>query len=262
VPSATREALVTARRALAGATPTAATGPELLAAARAIGGNSQLRSALADPSREVSERQTLSDRAFAGLGDPARAVLRAIAGARWSDPAHLVEGVEEVGVRALVVAAPAGTRIEDELFAVGSTVSGDAELELAVGSKLVGPEPKLQLVDRLFAGKVGDETLQIVRHLVQRPGRHRMAESLRWAQDVVADASDVLVATVTVAAPLPAEQTARLESALGAQYDRTVRTNQIVDPRVLGGVRVQIGDDVIDGTVAARLADLRLQLAG
>jgi len=262
VASATREALVAARRALAGSSPGITTGAELLAAARAIGGNSQLRAALADPSRDTADRQALADRAFASLGDAARTVLRAVAGERWSAPAHLVEGVEEIGVRALVSTTTGDARIEDELFSVGSVIERDPQLELAVGSKLVSREPKLELVERLFGARVSEPTLEIVRHLVQRPGRHRMAESLRWVQEVVADASDVVVAAVTVATPLPAEQSARLEQALGAQYGRTVRLNQIVDPRVLGGVRVQIGDDVIDGTVAARLADLRLQLAG
>jgi F-type H+-transporting ATPase subunit delta len=49
---------------------------------------------------------------------------------------------------------------------------------------------------------------------------------------------------------------------LGRQYHTTVHLNVVVDPDVLGGVRVEIGDEVIDGTIASRLDDARRSLAG
>jgi F-type H+-transporting ATPase subunit delta len=54
----------------------------------------------------------------------------------------------------------------------------------------------------------------------------------------------------------------RLQGALARQYDRPVHLNVVVDPEVVGGVKVEIGDDVIDGTVASRLDDARRRLAG
>ena len=70
------------------------------------------------------------------------------------------------------------------------------------------------------------------------------------------------IATVTSATPLSTEQLARLERGLQAQSGRPIRFDTIVDPAVLGGIRVQIGDDVIDGSVASRLSSLRQKLAG
>ena len=54
----------------------------------------------------------------------------------------------------------------------------------------------------------------------------------------------------------------RVAEVLGSQYDTTVHLNVIVDPDVLGGVRVEIGDEVIDGTIASRLDDARRRLVG
>jgi F-type H+-transporting ATPase subunit delta len=65
-----------------------------------------------------------------------------------------------------------------------------------------------------------------------------------------------------VAAPLSEDHAERLATALGQQYDKKIHLNVIVDPEVLGGVRVQIGDDVIDSTIASRLAEAQRRLAG
>jgi F-type H+-transporting ATPase subunit delta len=70
------------------------------------------------------------------------------------------------------------------------------------------------------------------------------------------------VATVRVARELSDADRLRLQTSLAAQYGRDVHLNVVVDPEVLGGIRVEIGDDVIDGTVASRLHDARRKLAG
>ena len=70
------------------------------------------------------------------------------------------------------------------------------------------------------------------------------------------------VATVHVARALADADQQRLASALAAQYGRPVHLNIVIDPQVLGGLRVEIGDDVIDGTVVSRLDDARRKIAG
>ena len=68
--------------------------------------------------------------------------------------------------------------------------------------------------------------------------------------------------TVRSARPLTDSDRARLEKALSAKYGKAVHTNVVVDPDLLGGIKVEIGDDVIDGTVSSRLDDARRRLAG
>ena len=97
---------------------------------------------------------------------------------------------------------------------------------------------------------------------MQSPRGRRIGELLSGAAEAVAQAAHRQTATVTAAAPLSAAQQKRLAAALTVQYGIETRLDVIVDPAVLGGLRVQVGDEVVDGTVSARLTDLRLQLAG
>jgi F-type H+-transporting ATPase subunit delta len=261
--SASRDALAAAKRTLAAAGGVSlATGEQLLAAGRVIESSGQLRSVLADPAVDSDRKAGLLKSIFGALDPAAAQVLTGAVSSRWSTPGELVAGIEELGIRAIAISAGPDARIENELFAFSSTVSTDHELELAVGSKLGAPEAKAALVDALLAGKAQPATLVIVRHLVQSPRGRRIGQLLSGAADIIADAQGAIVATVTSAVrPAPAQLTA-LEKALATRYGRSLRINLIIDPTIVGGLRVQVGDDVIDGTVASRLADLRIRLAG
>ncbi|RFA09603.1 F0F1 ATP synthase subunit delta [Subtercola boreus] len=264
--SATREALASSKKALA-ALPTGAltlsTGEDLFAAGRIIGESAQFRSLLGDPSTEPAAKKALINAVFsAGLGADALSLLTAITTAHWSTPDELLAGIEEIALRVVAATVPAGTSIESELFAFGEAVASDAGLELAIGSTLGSPAAKVSLIDALLEGKASEQTVVIVRHLVQQPRGRRIAELLGRAADIVADAANQSIATVTSATPIAPEQLARLTTALGRSYGRELKINQIVDPTILGGLRVEIAGDVIDGSIEARLNDLRLRLAG
>ncbi|MBC7442220.1 MAG: F0F1 ATP synthase subunit delta [Ramlibacter sp.] len=262
--SATREALASSRAALAahGSTADLATGESLLNAGRVIGDSSQLLSALVDPAADAAAKGALVRAVFASaLAPTALELLQSIAATRWSSHSDLLAGVEDLGLRS--IASPTGDGIvEAELFAFGTAVSSNAELELALASKLGEASAKVGLVNSLLAGKVTEQTLSIVRHLVQQPRGRRIGELLRFAASVVADQSGASIATITSAAALAPEQLERLRTSLTTRYGRRLTLNQVVNPALVGGVHVQIGDDVIDGSIATRLKDLRNQLAG
>ena len=89
-----------------------------------------------------------------------------------------------------------------------------------------------------------------------------MRQLLSQAMDLVADQRGSIVATVVTAAPLKPAQSERLSAVLTKRYGKKVGLNAVIDPTIVGGLRVQIADDVIDASVAARLTDLRQRLAG
>ncbi|MEL0149179.1 MAG: ATP synthase F1 subunit delta [Pontimonas sp.] len=141
-------------------------------------------------------------------------------------------------------------------------IHSDPEVELAVGSKRASAEAKATLVSALVGGKVSAEAEAIVRHLVSDSRGRRIGRMLGDAAEIVADESGKGLAVVTVATPLSAAQQAHIEKLLEKKYQRPHYIAQRTDDSVVGGARIRVGDDVIDGSVATRLQDLRMKLAG
>ncbi|MFA7497534.1 MAG: F0F1 ATP synthase subunit delta [Leucobacter sp.] len=255
--SASREALAQARTALR-AEQSAGTGPELLQVANQLEANPALAAVLGDATAAAESKSQLVARLFAGIGSDARGVLTAAVTGRWSNAGEFVEGVEELGIRSAALHTPS---LSDELLAVADLVDRDHDLELSLASKLVAAEGKVSLITRLLDGKISSETLAVVQQLVANSRGRRLDVSLRRAARVAADEGGSELATVTVAAPLSADQQNRLAAALERSAGRPVKVTTVIDPELIGGIRVQIADDVIDGSIRSRLDDLRQQLA-
>lgn len=256
--SASRSALEATRRVLDSQSQIGL-GSELLRASGELAGSSALVSALTDPAAHAQSKSDLVGKVFAKAGEGTRTVLSAAAGERWSTSDEFIAGVEELGIRAIATVKPA---LDEELLAIEKVISDNHELELTLGSKLGVAEHKVHAVRTLFNGKVSAEALEVIAHIVAHPRGRRVGRVLRDFSKIIADQGGAELATVTVAAPLDAARLERLQSLLAAQAGRSVKLTTVIDPSLVGGVRIQIGDNVIDGSVKARLDDLRLQLAG
>ena len=261
--SATTHALGAAHAALDAATGIdLGVAGELFEAARALADSSHLRAALADAAASPEARRNVVSAVFGGaLSATTVSLLGVVVDQRWSNADDMVDGIEELAVRAASVAAP-GTDLESEIFQVSRVITDNPELELALGSRIGDADAKGALVSSVLGGRVGDATALIVTALVRSSRGRRLRQLLADARDVVADQRGRTVATVTAAAPLSAAQSERLVTALTARYGKPVTLNTVVDPTIVGGVRVQVADDLIDASIASRIADLRQRLAG
>jgi len=114
----------------------------------------------------------------------------------------------------------------------------------------------------VFRGKLSDETYALVTRAVRSLRSRTLTAALSRISELAADRRRQLVAVVTAAQPLSQAQQQRLAARLADAYGREVQLNIAVDPAVTGGFRIQIGDEVVDATVAARLDHARRRLAG
>jgi F-type H+-transporting ATPase subunit delta len=205
-------------------------------------------------------RQLFGDRLDAASLD---LVARA-AELRWAATRDLGDALEQLGVIAVVKAADNqghADALEDELFTFGRIVAENPELRDALSDPARSVEDKRALLRELLEGRATPATIRLAEQSVA--GTHRTVSlAIEEYQKVAAAHRDRLVATVRVARELGDGERQRLAGALSGQYGRPVHLNVVVDPRVMGGMKVEVGDDVIDGTVASRLDDARRRLAG
>lgn len=258
--SATTQALAASADVLAGQQVDLAAASDLFAASRTVADSSQLGGALADPAAAPEARAALASAVFGQLGEPAKAVIASAVQQRWSSIGDLVEGLEELAVRAAARSEQTAD-VSRELFDISRLISQNPELELTLGGNLGDPAAKAALLEKLLGGQASDATALIATQLVRSLRGRRVRNVLRDAISVVADQAGRTVATVTAARPLTAEQTDRLVAALSRTYGGDIAVNLIIDAGLVGGIRVQVADDIIDGSISTRLTDLRHKLA-
>lgn len=240
-------------------------GSDLFAVASVLGAEPSLRRALTDPSAASEAKSSLatallSDKVSAGALD----VVATAAGARWSATGDFVDAVEQLGALSLVIDSDKAGQLadlEDELFRFGRVVTGDPALRDAITNKQVPAEHRQELVRSLLDGKASSSAIGLAVQAVA--SRHRSFETALDAyQKLAAERQRRLVAIVRTAIDLDADQRTRLAAALENMYGSKVHLNVLVEADVLGGIRVELGDDVIDGTVVARLDDARRRMTG
>ena len=265
--SSTRQALVTATEALKPLLKSADLkfAEELFSMGVAIASSVQLRNLLSDPSGEAKSKAGALKAVFGkAYSKESLAFAQKLSELRWSKGGDLVSAFEQLAVYA-VAAIAAGSKklevLEDELFAVRQAIETDHELQQAFSSRQHTADSKVSLAEAITKGKVDATTALLVRFAVLGARHRRLSLVLEGFGKQVSAYAERLVATVTVAAALDAKQLERLEKALAKTYGQALNLNVEIDPSLLGGVKVQVSGEIIDGSIATRLNQARMQLA-
>lgn len=191
-------------------------------------------------------------------------LVAAAAGRRWAATRDLGDALELLGVIAVVRSAEQADQadeLEDELFGFERLVAENPDLRDALSDPARSVDEKRALIRELLEGRFTPAAVRLAEQAVA--GSHRtVAVALEEYQKVAAAHRNRLVATVRVARELGDGVEQRLAGVLEGLYGRPVHLNVVVDPEVIGGMRVAVGDDVIDGTVVSRLDEARRRLAG
>lgn len=237
---------------------------ELFGIVDTIEAQPSLRRALTDTTAADDARSQLARDVFEPtVSAQASRVLDAAVRLRWNTSGAFMSALERQAVRAVVVHAQRVgilDEVEDQLFRFARTVDANPDLRQMLANRQVPLAARRQLVSELVQGKVLPETaLLAVRAVAASQRTYDL--TVEYYLTVAAAQRNRAIALIEVARPLSADQTERLRAALTAQYGRPITLHVVVDPAVLGGVRVQIADQVIEGTVAGRLLDARRQLS-
>ncbi len=224
-----------------------------------------LRRALTDPARPATAKSELITRLLgAAIGADAQSLLTLGAEQRWSVPRDLSDTLEELAVGAVVAGAEVTgvvEQVEAELFRFERTLAADRELLAALSDRSAEVGRRAQLVTDLVGHRALPATVTLVQRVVGAPRGRGLGPALQAYGRLAAQRRSQLVAVAKVAQPLLAEHRSRLIAALAAIYGKAIALQVDVDPTVLGGIRIEIGDEVLDGSIANKLAELDRRLA-
>jgi F-type H+-transporting ATPase subunit delta len=233
---------------------------DLFAVVDAFESSAALRRAVTDTGApEQSRRQLVHSLLDGKVSRTAADMVADAAAMRWSGGRTFAAALDRQAVRAQLVEADRNGYLEeteDELFRFARTVEANPELRNALADRAVAVTGRQELVEQLLDGKVNDATMALAKRAV-RARERTFAHTIEGYVTLAAALKNRVVATVRVAQPLSAEQRERLRRTLSTQVGREVAVQEVIDPSVLGGVRVELGDEVVEGTVAGRLEQAR-----
>ncbi len=231
----------------------------------ALDSHASLRRALTDPSRDGAAKKALVADVFTGLDKRSAEVVHTAVATRFSDERDLADTLESAGVEAVLIAAESAKAldtVEQELFALQRLLDSERDLRVALDERSGSSATRVELLNTVIGAHVGDHTRVLVQRLTEAPRSGRLSSAIHGLITAAASRRDRAVAHVTAARALTAAQSTRLQKILTKAYGRDIQVNVAIEPKVLGGIRVQVGHEVVDGTVLSRLDEARQKIGG
>jgi ATP synthase F0 subunit b/ATP synthase F1 delta subunit len=239
---------------------------DLASVAKLMARESILTRHLADPADNPSAKLGLVDTLFDGkIGDTALEVLKAAVAGRWSSDANLVDAVEHVARLALLVRAEredvAGD-VEEQLFRFNRILDGQPRLATLLSDYSAPAEGRVKLLrDVLGSGsEVNATTVQLLSQTVELLRGERADEAVLDLAELAVARRGEVVAHVSAAAGLSDAQRTRLTEVLTRIYGHPVSVQLHINPELLGGLNIAVGDEIIDGTLSSKLATAETKL--
>ena len=236
-------------------------GNELFTITKVLDDSIQLERALTDPSRPVADKVAVLKEL---LGDNAHPmtmeIMTDLVSRRWSRARDIANAVEDFGVDAMMYyadATDATLQVSIELSELHSALLNLPVVRAKLYDYQATSEARVKLFREVFSGKTLNKvTMRLAEHATCNLRRRRYLETIQWLINKFSRHMGESMVTVTTATPLKKEQIKRLVEVYSAKVGRQVHINSVVDPTALGGMRIQVGDEVTDNTVVAQLQNL------
>ncbi|CAN7432452.1 F0F1 ATP synthase subunit delta [Arthrobacter sp. LjRoot14] len=246
---------------------------ELFGILGTVDSSAGLRRALTDPSRSGDEKSALVKQLFGGkVSTDAAEIASGLAGSRWASARDIGDALETLAASVVIAVAENKSAVsasgitgletlENDLFAFNHAVDSSHEVQRALSEPQASPAAKIALAEKLVPN-ASEEAKVLIGQAVSHPRGLKATNLVRRFAELAAKRQQRWIATVSVTRPLTESQTGRLQAGLNALYGRELKINMNVDPALIGGIRIQVGDEVVDASMLTRLGQLQRQLAG
>lgn len=236
-------------------------GNELFTITKVLDDSIQLERALTDPSRPVADKVAVLTELLGDNVHPmTMEIMTDLVSRHWSRARDIANAVEDFGVDAMMYyadATDATLQVSVELSELHSALLNLPVVRAKLYDYQATSEARVKLFREVFSGKTLNKvTMRLAEHATCNLRRRRYLETIQWLINKFSRHMGESMVTVTTATPLKKEQIERLVEVYSAKVGRQVHINSVVDPTVLGGMRIQVGDEVTDNTVVAQLQNL------
>ena len=266
-----RQSLVAARTALdaaikgASAASASELSSHLFFAADVFAGNTSLRRAITDPSRDKAAKAALVKDLFGkSTGALAVSLMSDVSALRWSATKDVIHVIEQLAIEAEASAANISNkldRVEDEFFETSRLVADNFELRKALVS-VGSSDAKSALIAEVLGKKASSSTVKLASALVSHLRGRSIEAAFADYLFGLANRRNRLIAVVRTASTLTDAQATRLATVLEKKVGQPIRINVQIDPTILGGVSIKFADELVDGSVVNRLANAGRALVG
>lgn len=237
-------------------------GNELFVITSLLDGNVRIERALTDVSRPLEDKVAVLNTLLGDQVHPmTMEIMTEVVRRRWSRAADIANAVEDFGVDAMMYYADATDstlQVSIELAELHSALLNTPVVRAKLYDETVPSEARVKFFHKLFDGKgLNKVTMRLAEHATENLRRRRYLETIQWLINKLSRHMGESMVIVTTATPLKQEQIDKLIAVYSKKIGRAVHINSVVDPSVLGGMRVQVGDEVTDNTVVAQLENLQ-----
>lgn len=213
---------------------------------------------LADPSADSAAKVALAERLLSGkVSDGALEVLKTAVSQRWSSTSDLIRGIQHIARLALLVRAERDGQIEDvedQLFRFSRILDSEPRLITLLSEYTAPLDGRIGLLNNVLQRRASKDAADLLRQTVELLQGERADEAVRELANLAVSRRGEVVAHVSAAGELTEAQEGRLTELLTRIYGHPVSLQLDVNPELLGGLTIAVGDEVIDGSLASKLS--------
>lgn len=237
-------------------------GNELFTITSVLDHNIQLERALTDPSRPVEDKVAVLKTLIGEQSHPlTMEIMSDLVSRRWSRVSDIANAVEDFGVDGMMYYADytnATLQVSIELAQLYSALLNLPVVRSKLYDATVPAEARIKLLYSLIGdADFNQVTKRLAEHATCNLRNRRYLQTIQWLINKLSRHMGESMVTVTTAKPLTDEQVDKLVAVYSAKTGHPVHINSVVDPTVMGGMRIQVGDEVTDNTVVAQLQHLQ-----
>ncbi|BBX15477.1 F0F1 ATP synthase subunit B/delta [Mycolicibacterium duvalii] len=237
---------------------------DLVSVAKLLGSQPVLSKHLGEPTDGGDAKSGLAERLLSGkISDTALALVKTAVEQRWSDEADLIFAIRYMARLSLLVRAERNDEsdeVEEQLFRFSRILDGESQLSALLSDYTTPLDGRIGLLDKLLENKANNTTRALLAQTVSLLHGERADEAVRELAELAVSRRGEVVAHVSAAAELSDDQRTRLTEVLSRIYSHPVSVQLHIDPSMLGGLTVAVGDEVIEGSLSSRLAAAETRL--